>query len=105
MVDINVLGLLYVSHAALPQLLAAAEDSPRRVRILVNISSVPVASHAAAARSTNATKHGVGAFSEALRQEITRDTSRVSLIEPARWRRNCHRITAGGVGDHPEAVH
>jgi NADP-dependent 3-hydroxy acid dehydrogenase YdfG len=30
----------------------------------------------------NATKHGVGAFSEALRQEVTRRHVRVSLVEP-----------------------
>src|SRR6202011_5999513 len=40
MVRINVLGLLYCTHAALPHLLRAAEDSPRRVADLVNISSV-----------------------------------------------------------------
>jgi NADP-dependent 3-hydroxy acid dehydrogenase YdfG len=30
----------------------------------------------------NASKHGVGAFSEALRQEVTRRHVRVSLVEP-----------------------
>jgi NADP-dependent 3-hydroxy acid dehydrogenase YdfG len=30
MVDLNVKGLLYTAHAALPHLLAAAEDGPRR---------------------------------------------------------------------------
>lgn len=30
----------------------------------------------------NATKHGVGAFSESLRQEVTRRHVRVTLIEP-----------------------
>ncbi len=30
----------------------------------------------------NATKHGVGAFSEALRQEVTRRYVRVSVVEP-----------------------
>ncbi|HEY7173305.1 MAG TPA: SDR family NAD(P)-dependent oxidoreductase [Micromonosporaceae bacterium] len=82
MVDINVLGLSYCSHAALPHLLAAAEDSPRGVADMVNISSVAgrVARNGSAVY--NATKHGVGAFSEALRQEVTRRYVRVSLIEP-----------------------
>ncbi len=40
MVALNLQGLLYVAHAALPHLLAAAEDGPRRVSDLVNISSV-----------------------------------------------------------------
>ncbi len=30
----------------------------------------------------NATKHAVGAFSESLRQEVTRDHVRISLVEP-----------------------
>jgi NAD(P)-dependent dehydrogenase (short-subunit alcohol dehydrogenase family) len=40
MVDLNVLGLLYCTHAAMPHLLRAAEDGPRGVADLVNISSV-----------------------------------------------------------------
>ena len=31
MVDINVLGLLYCAHAAIPHLLSAAENAPRNV--------------------------------------------------------------------------
>src|SRR5450759_3877415 len=40
MVDLNLSGLLYCTHAALPHLLRAAQDSPRQVADLVNISSV-----------------------------------------------------------------
>jgi len=40
MVALNLLGLLYCAHAALPHLLAAAEEAPRRVADLVNVSSV-----------------------------------------------------------------
>src|SRR5918997_2195504 len=40
MVDLNVKGLLYVAHAALPHLLRAAKDGPRQVADLVNTSSV-----------------------------------------------------------------
>jgi NADP-dependent 3-hydroxy acid dehydrogenase YdfG len=82
MVDINVKGLLYCAHAALPHLLRAAEQAPRRVADLVNISSVAgrVARSGSAAYSL--TKHGVGAFSEALRQEVTASHVRVSLVEP-----------------------
>lgn len=39
MVDLNIKGLLYVAHAAVP-LLAAAGGDPRHVADLVNISSV-----------------------------------------------------------------
>jgi NAD(P)-dependent dehydrogenase (short-subunit alcohol dehydrogenase family) len=39
MVALNVLGTLYAMHAALPHLVRAAEDSPRRVADLVTIDS------------------------------------------------------------------
>jgi NADP-dependent 3-hydroxy acid dehydrogenase YdfG len=82
MVQLNLLGLLYCSHAALPHLLRAAQDGPRRVSDLVNISSVAGRAARAGSGVYNATKHGVGAFSEALRQEVTRRYLRVSLVEP-----------------------
>jgi NADP-dependent 3-hydroxy acid dehydrogenase YdfG len=82
MVRINVLGLLYCTHAALPHLLRAAEDSPRRVADLVNISSVAGRETRNGSGVYNATKHGVGAFSDALRKEITTRHVRVSLVEP-----------------------
>ena len=82
MVDLNVLGLLYCAHAALPHLVRAAGDGPRQVADMVNVSSVA----GRAARTGNGvyslTKHGVGAFSESLRQEVTRRYVRVSLVEP-----------------------
>ncbi|MCW2972231.1 MAG: Oxidoreductase [Thermoleophilia bacterium] len=82
MVDLNLKGLLYVAHASLPHLLRAAEDSPRRVADLVNISSVAGRIARAGSGVYNLTKHGVGAFSEALRQEVTKRHVRVSLVEP-----------------------
>lgn len=82
MVRLNVLGVLYVAHAALPHLLRAAEEGPRHVADLVNISSVAGRSARSGAGVYNLTKFGVGAFSESLRQEITRRHLRVSLVEP-----------------------
>jgi NADP-dependent 3-hydroxy acid dehydrogenase YdfG len=82
MVDINVSGLLYVSHAAIEPLLAAAEDGPRGVSDLVNISSIAGRRATRGSAVYNLTKHGVGAFSEALRQEFARRRLRVSLVEP-----------------------
>lgn len=82
MVRLNVLGVLYVAHAALPHLLRAAEQGPRHVSDLVNISSVAGRSARSGAGVYNLTKFGVGAFSESLRQEITRRHLRVSLVEP-----------------------
>jgi NADP-dependent 3-hydroxy acid dehydrogenase YdfG len=82
MVQINVLGLLYCTHAALPHLLAAAEGEPRSVADVVNISST--AGRVARLNSGvyNATKFGVVAFTESLRQEVTARHVRVSVIEP-----------------------
>jgi NADP-dependent 3-hydroxy acid dehydrogenase YdfG len=82
MVDLNLSGLLYCTHAALPHLLAAAASDPRQVADLVNVSSVAGRVPRSGSAVYNATKHGVGAFSEALRQEVTRRHLRVSVIEP-----------------------
>jgi NADP-dependent 3-hydroxy acid dehydrogenase YdfG len=82
MVELNVLGLLYCAHAALPHLLAAAADSDRRVADLINISSVAGRVARAGSGVYNLTKHGVGAFSESLRQEVTGRHVRVALVEP-----------------------
>ncbi len=82
MVNLNLLGLMYVAHSAVPHLLRAAEDSPRGVSDLVNISSVAGRQVRKGSGVYNATKHGVGAFSEALRLEVTSKHLRVSLIEP-----------------------
>lgn len=82
MVQVNLLGLLYTARAALPHLVEAAEKEPRRVADLVNISSVAGRQARKGSAVYNATKHGVGAFSEALRQEVTRHHVRVSLVEP-----------------------
>lgn len=82
MIHLNLLGLLYTANAALPHLLKAASESPRRVADLVNISSVAgrIARHGSGVY--NLTKFGVGAFSESLRQEVTKRHVRVSVIEP-----------------------
>jgi NADP-dependent 3-hydroxy acid dehydrogenase YdfG len=82
MVRINLLGLLYATHAALPHLLAAAEDGRRRVADLVNVSSVAGRVARQGSGVYNATKFGVVAFSESLRQEVTRRHVRVSVVEP-----------------------
>ena len=82
MVELNVLGLLYCAHAALPHLQRAAAAGPRQVADMVNISSVA----GRFARIGNGvyalTKFGVGAFSESLRQELAGQYVRVSLVEP-----------------------
>jgi NADP-dependent 3-hydroxy acid dehydrogenase YdfG len=82
MLDVNVAGLLYCAHAALPHLLRAAETGPREVADMVNISSVAGRVARNGSGVYNATKWGVNAFSEALRQEVTGRHVRVSLVEP-----------------------
>lgn len=82
MVEVNLLGVLYCAHTALPHLLKAADDGPRHVADLVNVSSVAGRVARSGGAVYNATKHGVGAFSEGLRQEVTRRHVRVSLVEP-----------------------
>ena len=82
MIDLNLKGLLYCSHAVVPHLLAAAESSPRGVADLINISSVAGRVARLGSGVYNMTKWGVGAFSESLRQEVTNRNVRVSLVEP-----------------------
>jgi NADP-dependent 3-hydroxy acid dehydrogenase YdfG len=82
MVSLNVNGLLYIAHAALPHLLRAADDDPRHVADLVNISSVAGRRAMVGAGVYNATKFAVNAFTESLRQEVTARHVRVSVIEP-----------------------
>jgi NADP-dependent 3-hydroxy acid dehydrogenase YdfG len=82
MVDLNVKGLLYVAKAALPHLLKFADEEPRMVTDMINVSSVAGRRARSGSGVYNATKFGVGAFSEALRQEVTERHVRISLVEP-----------------------
>jgi NADP-dependent 3-hydroxy acid dehydrogenase YdfG len=82
MVALNVLGLLYCAHAALPHLLRAAAEGPRQVADMVNISSVAGRAARAGNGVYSLTKHGIGAFSESLRQEVAGRYVRVCLVEP-----------------------
>jgi NADP-dependent 3-hydroxy acid dehydrogenase YdfG len=82
MVDINIKGLLYTAHAAVPHLVEAAESSPRGVSDLINTSSVAGRFARAGSSVYNLTKFGVTAFSDALRQEVTSRHLRVSALEP-----------------------
>jgi NADP-dependent 3-hydroxy acid dehydrogenase YdfG len=66
MVQVNLLGLLYCAHAALPHLLAAADRGPRRVADLVNLSPMLE----------------MVAFAASLRQEVSRRHVRICVVEP-----------------------
>jgi NADP-dependent 3-hydroxy acid dehydrogenase YdfG len=82
MIDLNLKGLINTTHAALPHLLSAAEDSQRGCADLVNISSVAGRIARAGSGVYNLTKHGVGAFSESFRQEFADRKVRSTIIEP-----------------------
>ena len=82
MLQINVSALMHCTHAALPHLLEAATSEPRRVADLVNISSVAGRTARSGSGAYNATKWAVNAFSESLRQEVTKRRVRVALVEP-----------------------
>ena len=77
MVEVNLLGLMNVTHTALPIMQQQGEGH------VVNISSVAGRKAYAGSSGYNATKFGVNGFSEALREEVTGDDDiRVTLIEP-----------------------
>lgn len=82
MIDLNLKGLLYITHAAIPHLKVAAGDSPRGVSDMVNISSIAGRKVRGGMGVYNLTKHGVGAVSEAFRQELTGEGIRSTVIEP-----------------------
>ncbi|MEA2403712.1 MAG: hypothetical protein QOE08_359 [Thermoleophilaceae bacterium] len=77
MVDVNVLGLLYCTHAALPVMREGGGGGH-----IVNISSVAGRTANAGSAVYNFTKWGVVGFSEALRQEALHSKIRVTVIEP-----------------------
>ena len=58
MVELNLLGLLYCTHAALPHLLSAADSDPRSVADVVNISSVAASTRARNSSSVNGVHPG-----------------------------------------------
>jgi clavulanate-9-aldehyde reducatase len=76
MVNANILGLVYCSHAALAHM---AEQQGGHI---VNISSVAGRTTAAGAAVYNFTKWGVVGFSDALRQEASHVNVRVTCVEP-----------------------
>jgi clavulanate-9-aldehyde reducatase len=75
MISTDVLGVMYMTHAALPHLLASRGA-------VVQLSSVDGRTAGALTGVYNASKWAVNAFSESLRQEVTTRGVRVVLIEP-----------------------
>ena len=82
MVELNVLGLLYCTHAALPHLLRGADREPRHVADVVNVSSVA----GRVARQGNgvysATKFALNAVGKAARVELKESGIHVLTVCP-----------------------
>ncbi len=76
MIAVNLLGLLYCTHAALPLMEAGGGGD------IVHVSSVAGRRADAGAAVYNMTKFGVHAFSEALRQEALHAGIRVTTVAP-----------------------
>ena len=76
MIDVNVLGLLYCTHAALPLMREQGEGH------IVNVSSIAGRRASFGSAVYNLTKFGVTGFSEALRQEALNSGVRVTIVEP-----------------------
>ncbi|ERG97056.1 SDR family oxidoreductase [Haloquadratum walsbyi] len=76
MIEVNLLGLMNLTHATLP--IMQKQDAGH----IVNVSSTAGRQASAACSGYNATKFGVNAFTEATRQEVTTDGIRTTIIEP-----------------------
>jgi clavulanate-9-aldehyde reducatase len=76
MVQVNCLGLLYCTHAALPVM---REEGAGHI---VNVSSVAGRVASLGSAVYNLTKWGVVGFSEGLRQEALHANVRITIIEP-----------------------
>jgi NADP-dependent 3-hydroxy acid dehydrogenase YdfG len=82
MIAVNQKGLLYMTNAALPHLLTAAQGGPRQVADIVNISSIAGRQAWPKFGVYSMTKFGVQGFTESLRQEVTQKHVRVGVLEP-----------------------
>jgi NADP-dependent 3-hydroxy acid dehydrogenase YdfG len=84
MVDVNVAGVMYLTHAALPYLVQAASTSERGVADIVNVSSTSGRQAGARTAAYSFTKFGLIGFSDGLRLELKDRRVRVCVIEPGR---------------------
>lgn len=75
MVEVNLMGLMNLTHAVIP--IMQQQDSGH----VVNVSSVAGRETMASGSGYNATKFGVTAFTDAIRQELSQDI-RTTVIEP-----------------------
>lgn len=76
MLETNVLGLMHLTHAALPHMVEQGSGD------VVQVSSVAGRVARLGSGAYNASKFAVNAFSESLRQEVTGKGVRVTMVEP-----------------------
>lgn len=76
MVELNLLGLMQLTHAVLPGMYAQGSGH------IVNLSSLAGRSVMPGGSVYSVTKFGVNAFTEALRKETVKQGIRVTVIEP-----------------------
>src|SRR4051812_27499117 len=76
MIHTNVLGLMYMTHAAIDGMVEQGSGD------IVNVSSVAGRVARLGSGAYNASKWAVNAFSESLRQEVTAKGVRIGLVEP-----------------------
>jgi NAD(P)-dependent dehydrogenase (short-subunit alcohol dehydrogenase family) len=88
-IDTNLSGVFYCTHAALPEL------RRRGGGYIVNISSLAGKNAFVGGAAYCASKAGLNAFSETLMQEVRYDNIRVSYVMPG--------SVATGFGDHDES--
>ena len=84
MLDVNVYGVLYCTHAALPLMREGGGGD------IVNVSSVAGRRADAGAAVYNLTKFGITGFTEALRQEALHAKIRVTGVEPGMVKTELH---------------
>lgn len=76
MIEVNLLGVMILTHAVLPIMQEQGAGH------IVNVSSTSGRVAEATAAGYNASKFGINGFTEALRQEVTSEGLRTTLIEP-----------------------
>ena len=76
MVEVNLMGVLHVTRAALPSMLERGNGH------IVNVSSTSGRVASPLFSVYSATKYGLGAFTEVLRKEVHPKRVRVTLFEP-----------------------
>jgi len=99
MIDTNIKGLLYVTKAILPSMIA------RNTGHIINIGSIAAHTVYPKGNVYCATKHAVKALSESLRMDLFGTKIRVSTIDPGAVETNFSMIRFKGDQDRASAVY